>query len=280
MSAARRPLHGLTAEPDTDSLARYIASIRAEIEPDPLFTRRLRGQVVNSYVASREGVASTRPAPAAGERREMTRIGRAVLYASFGLALSVTTVMGAAQQAVPGDVLYAFKLQVEELRRDILPAQFQDELTAIELAERLEEMARLSERQEAARAADLLDAIRTEYSVFASELVDPEHPEALEARQVVIEGLVERLPDPAAEAVEAVITEVDASLEEETIPAAPDGNPGGAMNDGTNPNGSTNQGGANNDGTPGKAGSRGPGEDWPAPAALEPDSRAAPSSGD
>ena len=32
------------------------------IKPDPLFQRRLRGQVVNQYVATREGiVAATRP---------------------------------------------------------------------------------------------------------------------------------------------------------------------------------------------------------------------------
>jgi hypothetical protein len=141
-------------------------------------------------------------------------------------------------------------------------------------------MARLSEGQQAARSAELLDVIRSDYTQFASELVDPASSDDLDARQVVIEGLVERLPDPAADAVEAVITEVDASLEEEPIQAAPDGNPGGTQNDGTNPNGSLNEGGANNDGTPGKAGTRGPANDGPQPAEREPGSGATPSSTD
>lgn len=279
MSAARRPLPRLDLRPD-DAVARYVASLRAEIEPDPLFTRRLRGQVVNRYVAIREGSTAAEPAHAAGavERREMTRIGRAVLYATFALALSVTTVMGAAQQAVPGDVLYPFKLQIEELRRDVLPARFQDELTAIELAERLDEMARLSERREAARAAGLLDTIRTEYTQFA-ELIDPAHPEALEARQIVIEGLVERLPPPAAEAVEEVITEVDAEIDAAAAPL-PDGNAGGIRNDGTNPNGTVNAGGAQNDGTPGKAGSRGSDADPSTPDGRGPGSPVEPASSD
>lgn len=280
MSAAGRPLRRLEVRPD-DAVARYVASLRAEIEPDPLFARRLRGQVVNRYVAVREGSRAGTPAHAApsSERREMTRIGRAVLYASFGLALSVTTVMGAAQQAVPGDVLYPFKLQIEELRRDVLPARFQDELTAIELAERLDELARLSEREEAARAAGLLDIIRTDYAQFATELIDPAHSEALEARQVVIEGLVERLPPPAADAVEEVIIEVDAQIGAGAAPL-PDGNPGGVRNDGANPNGTVNPGGAQNDGTPGKAGARGSDTDRSAPDGRGPGSPPEPASSD
>ena len=39
------------------ALRRYLEIVRAEIEPDPLFRRRLRGLVTNQFVAIREGTA-------------------------------------------------------------------------------------------------------------------------------------------------------------------------------------------------------------------------------
>ena len=94
-----------------EAIERYLAAIRTEIEPDPLFRRRLRGHVMNRYVAAREGQATGR-----GVAREMGRLGRAVLYASFALGLSVTGAMAVSQQSIPGDPLYAVKLRIETLR--------------------------------------------------------------------------------------------------------------------------------------------------------------------
>ena len=44
-----------------DALRRYHEIVRAEIEPDPLFRRRLRGLVTNQFVAIREGAAPAAP---------------------------------------------------------------------------------------------------------------------------------------------------------------------------------------------------------------------------
>ena len=43
------------------AVERYLAAIRAEIEPDPFFRRRLRGQVMNRFVATREGMIAAPP---------------------------------------------------------------------------------------------------------------------------------------------------------------------------------------------------------------------------
>ncbi|HEX5579401.1 MAG TPA: hypothetical protein VFY43_07025, partial [Candidatus Limnocylindria bacterium] len=68
------------------------------IKPDPLFQRRLRGQVVNQYVATREGmVAATKPVRL--PRRSLSVLGRGMLYASLLTAVSATAVGAAAQQS-------------------------------------------------------------------------------------------------------------------------------------------------------------------------------------
>ncbi|MEO6295416.1 MAG: hypothetical protein ABIP01_01290, partial [Candidatus Limnocylindria bacterium] len=93
------------------AVRRYLELIRAELEPDPLFRRRLRGEVVNRFVAAREGLEQPARRPSA-----MGKLGRAVLYSSFALAMSAGGVMAASQQALPGDVLYSLKLRIEALR--------------------------------------------------------------------------------------------------------------------------------------------------------------------
>jgi hypothetical protein len=185
-----------------DAVAKYVAAIRAEIEPDPLFKRRLRGQVVNRFVAIREG---SEPRVRGG--RQMGSLGRAVLYASFAFAVSVTGVMAAAQEAMPGDALYPLKRQIERLRHDVLPAHLQDDLVAIELTERLEELGYLTRSGETARAEALMVAIKADYVALAA--LGP-GAGVLESRNVVLDALVERLPEPARAAVEAVIAEVGA----------------------------------------------------------------------
>jgi len=226
-----------------EAVARYVASIRADLDPDPLFTRRLRGTVVNRYVAQREGGSGVRRT-----RREMGRLGRSVLYASVALALSVGGVMAAAQEALPGDALYPLKRQVERLRHVVLPAHLADDLLAIELAERIEELERVTSLEGAEHGAGLLAEIGADYERLT--VLDPDATTGLGARLVVLASIIDRLPDPARLAVEGVIDAIETSTHG---PGSRTGNPGGTNNDGSNPNGSTNNGGANNDGSAGHA---------------------------
>jgi hypothetical protein len=122
------------------------------IQPDPMFRRRLRGQVLNRYVATREGmIQAARPTR---RRREMGALGRGVLFASMLTALGVSAVGAAAQESVPGDALYTVKLQLEGLRMYVAPPGLRDELAAMALDERLEEVERLA----AAGRWELVDA--------------------------------------------------------------------------------------------------------------------------
>lgn len=226
-----------------EAVARYVASIRVDLDPDPLFTRRLRGTVVNRYVAQREGASGVRRT-----RREMGRLGRSVLIASVALAMSVGGVMAAAQEALPGDALYPLKRQVERLRHVVLPAHLADDLLAIELAERIDELERVTVLGQTEQASALVAQIGTDYRQLAA--LDSSATAGLELRLTVLTAIIEQLPDQARAAVEDVIEGVE-MREADGHPGG--GNLGGSNNDGTNPNGSTNNGGANNDGSSGNA---------------------------
>jgi hypothetical protein len=112
------------------------------IQPDPLFRRRLRSVVVNRYVAAREGLAIPVSRPAA--RRQMGVLGRGVLYASMLTALGVTAVGAASQASLPGDALYAVKLGLEQVRMQIAPPGLRDDLAALALDARLDEVEQLA----------------------------------------------------------------------------------------------------------------------------------------
>lgn len=113
------------------------------IKPDALFQRRLRGQVVNRYVATREGmVAAAKPVRL--PRRSLSVLGRGMLYASLLTAVSATAVGAAAQQSLPGDVLYGVKLELESIRMELAPADMRDDLAAMALGERLDEVEALA----------------------------------------------------------------------------------------------------------------------------------------
>ena len=113
------------------------------IKPDPLFQRRLRGQVMNRYVATREGmVAAT--APPGLPRRQMGLLGRGVLYASLLTAVSVTAVGAAAQESLPGDPLYGVKIELESIRMYLAPTDMRDDLARMALDERLDEVEALA----------------------------------------------------------------------------------------------------------------------------------------
>ena len=181
-----------------EAVKRYLAAVRAEIRPDPLFRRRLRGEVMNRYVAAREGIGAT---PA---RRSMGTLGRAVLYATFTLAVTSTSVLAASQEALPGDLLYPLKRHVETLRVQVLPVHLHDDLAAMYLAERIDELARLAERGEWGRVAIQAAVVEQEYDAFL-RLAEAAPQGSNERYLTVLAGLVERLPDGARAAVDAVI---------------------------------------------------------------------------
>ena len=111
-----------------EAVKRYLATLSAEVEPDPLFRRRLRSDAVNRFVAAREGIQH--PVREGLGRRQMGRVGRACLYASFTLGVSAASVMAASQEALPGDALYPLKQRMEELRWEVVPAHLHGELAA------------------------------------------------------------------------------------------------------------------------------------------------------
>lgn len=180
-----------------EAIERYVAAIRAELDPDPLFRRRLRGHVLNRFVAAREGTAGERPVA-----KEMTRIGRAALYASVALAISVTGAMAASQQAAPGDVLYPLKRDIEDLRLRVLPDRFHDDLAAYALGQRIDELRRLAEQGRWTAVAAHANAVDEAYDLVVA--LGPDEGELAESLSVA-EALLDRLPEAARDAVERAL---------------------------------------------------------------------------
>lgn len=188
-----------------DAVERYLAGLRTALQPDPLFRRRLRGRVMNEFVARREELV--RP-----PRATMGRLGRAVLYASVTLMLGVSTAMAASQGAIPGDPLYPVKRQIEELRLQALPAALHEELVADALAERIEELGRLAELGRWDAVAIHADAVEAEYGDLSAAIAVASVP--MERHLVVLGELLDRLPERARSGIERVIHEVDTARRE------------------------------------------------------------------
>jgi len=169
------------------------------IKPDRLFQQRLRGQVLNRYVATREGMIAT-SRPVRLPRRGLSALGRGMLYASLLTAVSVSAVGAAAQQSLPGDVLYGVKLELESIRMELAPADMRDELAAMALDDRLKEVEALAaagrwEQLDAAAAA----VVRAEATLVA--LTSPTDTGAGGA--VAMRDHVDRLMELLATAPEA-----------------------------------------------------------------------------
>lgn len=197
MSLFRSSLPPPGVGPD-ESVRRYIAGRWADLEPDPLFRRRLRGVVLNRFVSAREGLDA--PARRASQ---MGRLGRACLYASFILVTSVGGTMAVSRGALPGDLLYPVKLEIESIRMRTLPAHMRDELAAYALAERINELGRLVDAGQLERAAGLAPAIQDGYAQLAALGVADALPDgALGTRLEVLEGLLEVLPPEAHDAID------------------------------------------------------------------------------
>ena len=167
---------------------------------DPLFRRRLRGRVLNSYVAAREGVA--RPSTPG---RSMGTIGRASLYASIAMMLSVGGVMAGAGASMPGDLLYPVKRQLEDVREVVLPAHFRDELAAAAFAQRVHELSRLIEAGDMSRANALLPDVRASFEALAAQRPVTDDDSTLSRQLSVLADLLERLPEPAEHAMKRAL---------------------------------------------------------------------------
>lgn len=185
-----------------EAIERYIEAIRHELQPDPLYRRRLRGIVVNRYVAAREGaISSVKPTTA------MSRLGRAALVASCTLGIGATSVMAASQEALPGELLYPLKQRVEQLRVEVLPAHLHDDLAAAALGERIDELAGLALRGDEDRVAALALVIQRDYEELAAAFPQGR---AMERPLVVLDELVERLPEQARLVVADVLEDLAA----------------------------------------------------------------------
>jgi len=236
-----------------EAIERALAAVAAQIEPDPLFRRHLRSEVVNRYVATREGLVA--PERAAPDRRSRTgRLGRACLYASFSLAATAASVLAAAQEALPGDALYGVKLRVEELRFDVVPDHLHADLVAYALGERIEEMDHLIAAGDLDEAVGLVPAIEHEFARLEALMSASDADEArIERHLVVLSGLLDRLPDAAQSAVEDVVNGVNGlSGQSDDSSSSTNPNSGPASNagaGGSDATGSTPAGGQGPSGT-------------------------------
>jgi len=180
-----------------EAIERYLASIRAGLDLDPLFRRRLRGEVMNRYVAAREGIG------VAPRRRVMGRLGRAVLYASFALAATGGSVLAASQDALPGELLYPLKREVEALRVQALPEHLHDDLAAYALGERIDELGRLADLGDWDRVAAQAAVVEHDYRAFVDGAAGLD---ASNGRYLtVLTGLLDGLPESAYAAIQDVL---------------------------------------------------------------------------
>lgn len=188
-------------------LQRHLRRQAIGLGPDPLFGRRLRGELLNRHVAMREGAAPTTGAV----RAEMGRLGRACLYASVLIAAGVGGTMAASQGALPGDALYPVKLEIEQLRLQALPAEHHDDLAAAMLAERVWELGMLIEAGDDAAAAAMVAPIQDAIDRLAAHgLALPAGLAQTTPHLEVLQRLIDRLPAAAEAAIERRIEQAAA----------------------------------------------------------------------
>jgi len=245
------------------AVRRYIDAIRRQIEPDPLYRRRLRGEVVNRFVAQKQGVALT----AVRGHSRMGALGRACLYASFALGVSVTGVMAASDAAIPGDLLYPLKRGIETVRLDVLPEQYRDELAAYALSERIGELSQLVEAGEMARASAFADSVHDAYDRAVAESDDPEALAQRIDRQVArLEDVISSMPAQARADIESAMVGAPGLTLDAWQPGGTGSGAGpassGGQGSGFGPGRSTGQG------PTGASGAGGPPDDDPSPEAT------------
>lgn len=196
------------------------------IQPDPMFRRRLRGQVLNRHVATREGLFPAPPAVAtARARRDVGMLGRGVLYASLLTAMSVTAVGAASQDSLPGDALYGVKLQLEEIRMQIAPPGLRDDLAAMALDARLREVELLAEAGRWAlvddAAARAVQAENQLAAIIGSDATATANGRSEEAKQRHADKLSELIVTAPVDAKAGLERALQASTSEDPPAAAP-----------------------------------------------------------
>lgn len=236
-----------------DPIVRSMLRHGAELEPDPRFERRLRGIVLNSHVAVREGYR--RPAP----RRGMTPIGRGVLISTVLLAASVSSVGAFSQGALPDDVLYPVKLQMEGLRIAVAPPDMRDDLLALSLEERVRELSMAAAAGRWSAATEAAQRVAsTEAELVAAGGLTPGVAARVQAHLAALDLVLEHAP-PGAAAI--VADRLDPARDALAAPAANNGNGAangastgsGSANGAANGNGNTNGPAASPDGQGGNA---------------------------
>lgn len=188
---------------DSEELVRrYLEAVVAHSDPDPLFRRRLRGVVVNRYVAAREGVVV---APRT-RRSTMGLIGRACLVASVALAMSVGGVMAASRTALPGDLLYPIKRELEAVRMRVLQPEFHDDLAVYALGQRINEIGRLAEAGNWDAIAALLPEIDAAYATLVEmDALEPDGSASVGSGPAMLAQLLDGLPAPARAAIDRAL---------------------------------------------------------------------------
>ncbi len=188
--------------PPDEVVRRYVEVVRRDIEPDPLFRRRLRGTVVNRFVAERES-SPVAPTPRSSQ---MGRLGRACLYASVATAISVGGVMAASESALPGSILYPLKLRIEEMRMTIAPAHLRDDLAAFAVAERIDEIGRLVESGDYGRATDAAASIAADHWLLASGFGMTDTDGSLAQHLARLGAVLDHAPASARQAIERAMS--------------------------------------------------------------------------
>jgi hypothetical protein len=180
--------------PLDQAFAKSLERSLRRLEPDALYRQRLRGAVLNHYVAMREGLAQPPRRP-----RVMGALGRGVLVASLVVALGASAAGAAAAESLPGDPLYPVKLQFEEIRLQIAPHVMRADLMAMTLDERLDELEALARAGRWSQVAGVAHAVAEAEARLAGARVAPGQAavEELSKHAAVLEALVDTAPAAA-----------------------------------------------------------------------------------
>lgn len=173
-----------------------------QLEPDALYRRRLRGAILNRYVATREGLVRE-----PRQRREMSVLGRGVLYASLAVALSVSAAGAVAAASLPGDLLYPVKLQLEDARLQLALPSMRADLLAMALDERLDELEQLAANGDWAQVAVAAQGVAAAEGRLAVAAGDPQQVvvDAISQHTAVLEALITTAPTSARQGLERAI---------------------------------------------------------------------------
>lgn len=188
--------------PLDEAFAENLERSLRRLEPDALYRHRLRGAVLNHYVAMREGLAQP-----PGRPRAMGALGRGVLYASLAVAFAASTAAVAAAESLPGDPLYPVKLQVEEIRLEIAPPAMRTDLMAMALDERLDELEALARAGRWSQVAAVAHTVAEAEERLAGARGAPGQAavEELSKHAAVLEALVDTAPAAAQDGLHRAI---------------------------------------------------------------------------